>query len=460
MEILKLIQGMVWGPITLILLIGTGLYLSLRLNLLNVFGLPRAIRYIFQKEPGIEGVGDVSPIASLCTTLAATIGTGSIVGVATALRAGGPGALFWMWISAIVGMSTKYAEGVLAVKYRITDENGESAGGPMYYIEYGMGKKWIPLAKAFALFGAFTALLGCGTFPQVNAIAESLHLTFNLPIWVVGLLVTSAVAAVVLGGINSISKTAEVIVPLMAIFYVVGSVAILVLHIDRLPAVFGEIFRAAFSPYAMAGGVSGTVIISVMSAVRNGVARGVYTNEAGLGSSPIAVAAVKTKSSVRQGLISMTSVFFTTLVICSMTGFVIILSGLLETSDLDGSKLSNTAYQLSLPSNIGTYIVSIGLTFFAFTTIITWCYYGERCFNYLVNTARYATGFKVLYILFVAIAPYLSLKTVWLIADITNALMAFPNLIALLILSPIVIRETKKYFTAEKNAKSPAEIKE
>ena len=279
-DILKSIQSVVWGPITLILLVGTGLYFTIRLGFLQIIRLPRAIRYIFEKEEGVEGNGDVSAFASLCTTLAATIGTGRIVGGATALRTGGPGALFWMWVSAFVGMTTKYAEGVLAVKYRTVDENGEIAGGPMYYIQNGMGKKWIWLAKIFAIFGVMTALMGCGTFPQVNAITESAHSAFGIPIWLVGIVVTVAVAAVVLGGIKSISKAAEFIVPIMAIFYVLGSITIMIINADAIPGVFKSIFDAAFHPKAMIGGASGTIIISVMTALQTGVARGVYTNEA------------------------------------------------------------------------------------------------------------------------------------------------------------------------------------
>ncbi|MDO4314033.1 MAG: sodium:alanine symporter family protein [Eubacteriales bacterium] len=456
MFVLEAVQKAVWGPPTLILLIGTGLYLTVRLGFIQIVHLPRAIRYIFQKEEGLEGdAGDVSAFASLCTTLAATIGTGSIVGVATALRAGGPGALFWMWISAFVGMATKYAEGLLAVKYRTFDDNGQVAGGPMYYIEKGLGKKWIWLAKMFAIFGVITALLGCGTFPQVNAITESTNHAFGLPVWLVGAVVTVAVACVVLGGINSISKVAEFIVPIMAILYVGGSLSILLLNFGNIPSVFATIFKSAFTPHAMAGGVTGTVIISVMTAIRTGVARGVYTNEAGLGSSPIVVAAAKTNSCVRQGLISMTSVFFTTLIICTMTGFVVISSGLLETSELDGSLLSNMAFNLQLPGNIGTFIVAIGLIFFSFTTIIGWCYYGERCLAYLVNSVHFSLIFKIVYIACIAVAPYLSLKPIWLLADITNALMAFPNLIGLLGLSPVVIAETKAFFAAEKKKTEP-----
>lgn len=449
MEILTAIQTVVWGPVTIILLFGTGLYYTIRLKGIQLH-LGKSFKYTLEKE---EGHGDVSAFGSLCTALAATIGTGSIVGVATALKAGGPGALFWMWISAILGMATKYAECVLAVKFRIKDDKGQMAGGPMYYIENGLGKKFKWLAILFAFFGTFTALLGCGTFPQVNAIAESVGSAFNVPIPIVGAIVTILVAVVVFGGISSISKVAEFIVPVMAILYIGGCIVALILNASMIPVAFGKIFEAAFTPYAMGGGVAGTVIISVMTALRTGVARGVYTNEAGLGSAPIVVAAAQTNSPVRQGLISMIGVFLTTIIICTMTGLVVIMSGLLDTTDLDGGVLSNTAFQMALPGNIGVYIVSIGLIFFAFTTIIGWCYYGERCVVYLANSTKLVLAFRIVYVLCVASAPYLSLQAIWTLADITNALMAFPNLVGLLLLSPIVIKETNDFFADLKKQK-------
>ena len=442
MDILASIQTVVWGPVTIVLLFATGLYYTIRLKGIQL-QLGKSFKYMLEKE---EGSGDVSAFGSLCTALAATIGTGSIVGVATALKAGGPGALFWMWISAILGMATKYAECVLAVKFRITDDKGQMAGGPMYYIENGLGKKFKWLAVLFAFFGTFTALLGCGTFPQVNAIAESVSSAFHISVPIVGAVITILVAVVVFGGITSISKVAEFIVPIMAILYIGGCVIALILNASLIPEAFSRIFHAAFQPYAMGGGIAGTVIISVMTAMRTGVARGVYTNEAGLGSAPIVVAAAQTNSPVRQGLVSMIGVFLTTLIICTMTGLVILTSGLLETTNLDGSILTNTAFQNALPGNIGLYIVSIGLVFFAFTTIIGWCYYGERCVVYLANGTKLVKPFRVLYIICIAAAPYLSLQAIWTLADITNALMAFPNLIGLLLLSPVVIKETNAFF--------------
>ena len=450
-KVLEWIRDAVWGVPTMVLLLGTGLLFTVRLKGMPFLRFPRAVKMIFEKEEGAGG--EVSPFASLCTSLTATIGTGSIVGVATALRIGGPGALFWMWVSALLGMGTKYAESVIAVKYRTRDENGHYAGGPMYYIQNGMGKKWIPLAKAFAVFGLITALLGCGTFPQVNAITESMNSLFHIPTWVSGLVIALLSGAVILGGIKSISKVAEFVVPIMAAFYIGGAIAVLGINIETIPAVFSEIFSAAFKPASVAGGVTGTVVVSVMTSMRTGIARGIYTNEAGLGSSPIVSASAMTNSCVRQGLISMTGVFFTTIVVCTMTGLVILSSGLLETSTLDGSVLASRAFSISLPGNIGEYIVAIGIVFFSFTTIIGWCYYGERCAVYLTGGTKVITGYKSVYILMLAIAPFLALDAIWTLADITNALMVFPNLIALLALRKDVVVETKQFWKEEKDKK-------
>lgn len=443
MEVLEKFQAFIWGPPTLLLLLGTGIYFTVTLKGIQLFKFPKALKAIFEKE---EGVGDVSAFATLCTTLAADIGTGSIVGVATALRIGGPGAMFWMWVSAFFGMTTKYAESVLAVKYRTKDENGQMAGGPMYYIQNGMGKKYIWLAKLFAIFGVFTALLGCGTFPQVNAITESVNLAFHIPIALVGAIVTVLTAIVILGGIQSISKVAQFVVPFMAIFFIGGSVLILGMNYQALPDAFRQIFTCAFSAESMLGGAAGATVVSLMTVIRTGVARGVYTNEAGLGSSPIVAAAAKTNSCVKQGLISMTSVFFTTLVTCTMTGLVIISSGLMDTTDLSGSPLVTQAYNMHLSHNIGMYIVAVGIIFFSFTTILGWSYYGERCIVYLTGSLKSVKVFKVLYIIAIAAAPFLTLEPIWLLADITNALMILPNLVALLSLRKVIINETRKYF--------------
>jgi len=434
-QVLDKIDSWVWGPPLLILLVGTGIYLTVRLGLLQVFKLPLALRYIFQKE---DGEGDVSSFAALCTALAATIGTGNIVGVATAIKAGGPGALFWMWIAAFFGMATKYAEGLLAVKYRVVDENGQMSGGPMYYIERGLGIKW--LAKIFALFGIGVAFFGIGTFPQINAISEAVSLTFDLPMLLVAAVVTICVALVTLGGIKSIARVSEWIVPFMAVFYVIGALIILFTNANLLPQTIALVFKSAFTPTAATGGFLGA---TVMMAMRNGIARGVFSNESGLGSAPIAAAAAKTKSCVRQGLISMTGTFLDTIIVCSMTGLVLILTGYWQ-SDLAGAAMTNAAFEAGLPM-FGKYIVTIGLIFFAFTTILGWNYYGERCTEYLFGV-KGIPAFRWIFIALVASGAFLKLELIWILADIVNALMAIPNLIALLGLSAVIVAETKDYF--------------
>lgn len=446
MEILSKIQTFIWGPQTLILLMGTGLYFTIRLKGLQITKFTRAFRAIFEKE---EGTGDVSPFATLCTTMAADIGTGSIVGVATALRIGGAGAMFWMWISALLGMTIKYAESVLAVKYRVTDEKDQMAGGPMYYIQNGLGKKYIWLAKVFSFCGVFTALLGCGTFPQVNAIVESTNQAFHIPVLIVGAVITILVAVVIVGGIQSISKVAEFVVPFMAISFVMLSVMGLIVNREKVPEAMGLIFRSAFSVKSAAGGAAGAGAVSIITIIRTGVARGVYTNEAGLGSSPIVAAAAKTNSCVKQGLVSMTSVFVTTLVICTMTGLVIISSGYLQSTADSGTVLVNEAYNLILPGQLGMYVVTFGIICFSFTTILGWSYYGERCVLYLTGKMQMIKVFKVMYVLAIALAPVLSLDAIWLLADITNALMIIPNLIALIGLRKVVIKETEEFFRKE-----------
>lgn len=455
--VLQTMRDAVWGVPTLVLLLGTGLYFTIRLRGLQFRKFPLACKMIFERE---DGGGDVSPFGSLCTSLAATIGTGSIVGVATALRMGGPGALFWMWVSALLGMATKYAESLLAVKYRTTDEKGEFCGGPMYYIQNGMGKKWIPLARIFAVFGLITALLGSGTFPQVNSITETAKSLFGIPVWIIGLVVAVITGFVIIGGIKSISKVAEFVVPAMALLYIESAIFILVMRAEAIPSILSAIFKAAFRPTAVAGGVSGTVIVSVVTAMSTGIARGIYTNEAGLGSSPIVSAAAKTSSCVKQGLISMTGVFFTTIAVCSMTGFVILSSGLIDGSNYDGSVLASMAFGEGLPGNAGQYIVTIGIAFFSFTTIIGWCFYGERCIVYLMNSTRGVTVYKIIYLIMIAAAPFLELKPIWTLADITNALMAFPNLIALLCLRKDVIAETLSFFRKTEKKTENKQIKE
>ncbi|MBQ0101194.1 MAG: sodium:alanine symporter family protein [Firmicutes bacterium] len=457
LEILKAIDNAVWGVPTLVILLGTGLFYTIRLKGIQFTKFPRALKMIFEKEEGASG--DVSPFASLCTSLAATIGTGSIVGVATALRLGGPGALFWMWVSALLGMATKYAECLLAVRYREQDDKGNFSGGPMYYIEKGMGKKWKPLAVIFAVFALITTLLGTGVLCQSNSITEIVNDIWQIPTWITGLILTVIVALVILGGIKSISKIAEIVVPVMAILYVGSAILVIGINFTELPSVFGQIFKGAFSSTAIAGGVSGTLVISMLTALRSGVARGVFSNEAGLGSSPIASASAQTNSSVRQGLISMTGVFFTTIVICTMTGIVVISSGLLNTSTVDGSILVGNAFGTiftkimgeAVGSYVGKIVVAVGIIFFSFTTIIGWSYYGERCLVYLTGSANSTVFYRIATIVMLAIAPFLGLEAIWTIADITNALMALPNLIGLLFLSKDVIKDTKEFFDIERS---------
>lgn len=432
------------------MLVGTGIYLTVRLGLLQVFKLPLAIKYLFAKDDDNQGEGDVSSFAALCTALSATIGTGNIVGVATAIKTGGPGALFWMWMAAFFGMATKYAEGLLAVKYRVTDKNGQMSGGPMYYIEKGLGLKW--LAKFFALAGVCVALFGIGTFPQINAITESLNNSFSIPIIVSSIVITILVILVTLGGIKSISKVSEMIVPFMAIFYVVGCLIILGSNISVLPESIMLVIKQAFTPTAAIGGFAGA---TVRMAIQNGVARGVFSNESGLGSAPIAAAAAKTKSCVRQGLVSMTGTFFDTIVICTMTGLVLITTGAWK-SDYQGAALTSYAFSQGLPVEaIGIFIVTIGLLFFAFTTIIGWNYYGERCTEYLFGV-KGVKVYRYIFIVIVAFGATLKLNLIWTVADIVNALMAFSNLIGLIGLSGVVYKETKLFFESKKKTSKEA----
>lgn len=437
-SILSAIDSFIWGAPLLILLSGTGLYLTLRLGFIQIRYLPRALSYLFKKDKG--GKGDVSSFAALCTALAATIGTGNIVGVATAVQAGGPGAIFWMWLVALLGMATKYAECLLAVKYRVRDKNGFMAGGPMYYIERGLGIKW--LAKLFALFGVMVAFFGIGTFPQVNAITHAMQDTFNIPVLVTAIIVTLLVGLIILGGVKRIATASSVIVPFMAILYVTTSLVIILLNIEKVPDAISLIIYSAFDPQAALGGAVG---FTVMKAIQSGVARGIFSNESGLGSAPIAAAAAQTREPVRQGLISMTGTFLDTIIVCTMTGIVLVLTGVWNNSELAGATVTNYAFAQGLGTSIGATIVTVGLLFFAFTTILGWCYYGERCFVYLVGI-RGVKLYRLAYIVLVGLGSFLHLNLIWIIADIVNGLMAFPNLIALIGLRKVVIEETKDYF--------------
>ena len=440
-SILSAINSIIWGPPLLILLVGTGIYLTWRLKLLQVFRLPLAFKYIFSKEEEDDDVkGDVSSYGALCTALSATIGTGNIVGVATAITAGGPGALFWMWFAAFFGMATKYAEGLLAIKYIEVDENGQMAGGPMYYIKNGLGLNW--LAKLFAIFGVGVALLGIGTFGQVKSIADAAQIGFNIPVWATTIVITVIVALITLGGIKRIASFSEMVVPFMAILYISGALLVLFFNYDKIPAAISLIIQSAFNPKAALGGATG---ITVSIAMQRGIGRGIFSNESGLGSAPIAAAAAKTNSPVRQGLISMTGTFLDTIIVCTMTGIVIVLTGNYS-GGLEGAALTTAAFEVGLPiAVVGKYIVNVGLMFFAFTTIIGWNYYGERCIQFLFGV-KGIKPYKILFIALVGVGPFLPLEMIFIIADIVNGLMAFPNLVGLIGLRKVVIEETEEYF--------------
>lgn len=437
LEILNQIDSMVWGPWLLILLLGTGILFTLRLGFIQIAKLPLALHLIFSARN--RGDGDIDSFKALCTALAATVGTGNIVGVATAIKAGGPGALFWMWMAAFFGMATKYAEGCLAVRYREVDSNGEISGGPMYYIEKGLGEKWKPLAILFAVFGVLTACLGSGTYTQANAIMSSLEVSFGIAPLMTDVVLTILVGIIILGGLQSIAKAAEKIVPAMAVVYIVAVISLLIINREQLPMAIELVFVNAFTPTAAMGGFLGA---SVMKGIQSGIARGIFSNESGLGSAPIVAAAAKTKWPAEQGLISMTGTFIDTIIICTMTGLAVISSGL-WTTELNGAVLTNGAFSQAFPL-FGDYLITIALVLFAFTTILGWSYYGERCAVYLFGT-KVIKPYRLVFIAIIATAVFLKLEEIWALADIVNGLMAFPNLVALLLLSGTVVSESKRY---------------
>lgn len=437
LKILDQIDSLVWGPPLLILLVGTGVWLTAKLSLLQVTRLPLALKLIFTAKN--EGKGDVNSFGALCTALAATVGTGNIVGVATAIKTGGPGALFWMWLAAFFGMATKYAEGLLAVKFRSVDANGQIAGGPMHYIEKGMGTKYRPLAIMFAASGVLVALFGIGTFPQVNAIVSATEFSMGIPVWVSAAVLTLIVAMVTLGGLQSISDVSTKVVPFMAVLYVISCLAVLIKFAGNLPEAVSMVLGQAFTGTAAAGGFLGA---TVMLAIRSGVARGVFSNESGLGSAPIAAAAAKTNWPAEQGLISMTGTFIDTIIICTMTGLSLIVTGVWS-GPAKGSTMTQEAFAAAFPT-FGAYILTLGLILFAFTTILGWSYYGERCCEYLFGV-KAIKPYRIIFIALVALGAFVKLEAIWLIADIVNGLMAIPNLIALLALTGVIVAETNLY---------------
>ena len=446
LEILNEIYAFVWGPPLLVLLVGTGILLTFRLKLLQVFKLPQALGLIFSAKN--DGSGDVNSFKALCTALAATVGTGNIVGVATAIKAGGPGALFWMWMAAFFGMATKYSECLLAVKYRTVDANGNISGGPMYYIENGLGKKYKPLAVMFAIFGVLCAYFGIGTFAQVNSIVEITQISAGITVVYTGSALTVVVAAVTIGGLKSIATVAAKVVPAMALLYFLTTVGIMIVFADQVPAAIATVLNSAFTPTAAQGGFLGA---TVMLAMRSGVARGVFSNESGLGSAPIVAAAAKTKWAAEQGLISMTGTFIDTIIICTLTGLSLVVSGV-WCGPLNGAAMTESAFTMAFPA-FGSMLLLVGLVLFAFTTILGWNYYGERCVEYLMGV-KAILPYRIIFICLIACGPFLKLEEIWVLADIVNGLMAIPNLIALIALSGVVVAETKayqKHLAEEKN---------
>jgi AGCS family alanine or glycine:cation symporter len=439
------LNGVVWGPPMLVLILGTGLVLMVMLKFMPLIKIPSGFRLMWQgRIKGDEVSGEISPFQALMTTLAATVGTGNIAGVATAIFLGGPGALFWMWCTALVGMATKYAEVLLAVHYREKDARGEHVGGPMYAIKNGLGKKWVWLGGAFAVFGGLAGF-GIGNMVQVNSMALALQSTFNVPLWVTGVIAMAFVGMVILGGIKRIGKVAAALVPFMCFAYVAAALIVLIVHAEALPQAFELIFTHAFTPVAATGGFAGA---AVMAAIRFGVARGIFSNEAGLGTGGIAQAAGTTNSAVRSGMIGMLGTFIDTIVVCSMTGLAIICSGV-WTGGESGAALSAAAFESAMPG-VGGAILTVALVVFAFTTILGWSYFGEKCWEFLVGT-KAIWPFRVIWVLAVPFGAIAQLDFAWLVADTLNGLMAIPNLLSLLLLSPVVVKLTREYFarTAE-----------
>lgn len=465
-EIIEMIDGWVWGWVLIVLILAAGVWLTARTGLVQIRHIGKALKYMVKNEDKAEG--EITSFGALCTALSATIGTGNIVGVATAICLGGPGALFWMLVAAFFGMATKYSEGFLAVHFRERTKDGRFLGGPFYYIEKGMGKNCKWLAKLFAVFGVMVGLFGIGTFTQINGITSAInsffdpqasHIAFSLGntqyTWATvigGLLITVFAGLVIIGGIKRIAKVSEVVVPVMAITYVVVVLIIVFSNITEIPNAVAIIVKSAFAPKAALGAATG---VTLKIAMQKGIGRGIFSNEAGLGSAPIAAAAAKTKDPVRQGLVTMTGTFIDTIVICTLTGLSIVVTGAYEAFEegvFEGVNITTLAWQKGLPwgENVSAFILMVCLAFFAFTTILGWNYYSERCLEYLTKSQKTVKVYRYIYILAVFIGPYMTVSAVWNIADICNGLMAFPNLIALFALSNVIAKETKAYF-AEKN---------
>ena len=434
------LNGLVWGPPMLVLILGSGLFLMLRLKFMPLAKIGHGFKLMWQgRKRGDDESGEISPFQALMTCLAATVGTGNIAGVATAIFLGGPGALFWMWCTALVGMATKYCEVVLAVHYREKDDRGEHVGGPMYAIKNGLGQKWLWLGTAFAIFGGLAGF-GIGNMVQVNSMAHALETTFAIPLWATGLVTMVVTGLVILGGIQRIGKVAAALVPFMCVAYIAASLVVLVVFADAIPGAFELIFTHAFSPVAAVGGFAGA---AVMAAIRFGVARGIFSNEAGLGTAGIAQAAGTTNSPVRSGMIGMLGTFIDTIVICSMTGLAIIASGV-WTSGASGAALSAAAFESAMPG-FGGALLSVALVVFAFTTILGWSYFGEKCWEFMVGT-KAILPFRILWVLAVPFGAVAQLDFAWLLADTLNGLMAIPNLLSLLLLSPVVVKLTRDHF--------------
>lgn len=443
-QIVDSVNSVVWGPVMLILLLGTGVFLTIGLRGITITRIPFAFAQLLKGRKG-SGEGEISPFNALMTALSSTVGTGNIAGVATAIGIGGPGALFWMWCTALVGMATKYAEAVLAVNYRETDTAGKKVGGPMYYIKNGLGKRWRPLAFLFALFGSLAGF-GLANTVQSNTVSQVLYNNFNIPTLMSGLVMAFMVALVLLGGIKRIAQVAGKLVPLMTAIYLLSTLIILSINIAEIPAALTLIVKSAFNGTAATGGFAGATI---MLALRMGVSRGIFSNESGLGSAPIAHAAAETNSPVRQGTIAMLGTFIDTLIICTMTGLVLIVSGVWS-SDLQGAAMTLSVFDATLP--FGGNILSLCIALFAFTTMLGWSYYGERCAQFLLGS-KVVIPFRILWVLGVFIGTQMSLGLVWKMSDALNGMMAIPNLLALLLLSPVVFKLTKQYFQQDNTAR-------